>query len=77
MGKLLKRLGIDCTPNGMRSTFRDWAAECTDCPREISELALAHVTGTAAELAYRRTDYFDKRRDLMQDWADFIGGYEL
>ena len=67
---LLKRQG-EITSHGMRSTFRDWCAEQTDCPREIVELALAHVEGTTSELAYRRTDYFAKRADLMQAWSDF------
>ena len=69
---LLRRLNLDATVHGMRSTFRDWAAENSDVPREIAEHALAHVEGSAAELAYRRTDYLDKRRELMQDWADFV-----
>ena len=53
----------------MRSSFRVWAAECSDAPREIAEMALAHVEGSAAELAYRRTDYFNRRRELMEAWA--------
>ena len=69
---LLRRLQLDATVHGMRSTFRDWAAENSDVPREIAEHALAHVEGSAAELAYRRTDFLDKRRGLMQDWADFV-----
>ena len=69
---ICRRMGVPATAHGMRSTFRDWAAECSDVPREIAEHALAHVEGSAAELAYRRTDYLDKRRELMQDWADFV-----
>ena len=69
---ILRRLEIPATVHGMRSSFRDWAAENSDVPREIAEHALAHVEGSAAELAYRRTDYLDKRRELMQDWADFV-----
>ena len=68
---ICRRMNLPATAHGMRSTFRDWAAECSDVPREIAEHALAHVEGSAAELAYRRTDYLDKRRELMQDWADF------
>ena len=56
----------------MRSSFRDWAAECSDVPREIAEHALAHVEGSTSELAYRRTDYFERRRGLMSEWADYI-----
>ena len=66
---------IDGTPHGMRSAFRDWAAERSDAPREISEMCLAHVEGSAAELAYRRTDYFELRRELMQQWADYLTEY--
>ena len=69
LSKLFRYLGIGGTPHGMRSIFRTWAAECSDAPREICELALAHVEGSAAELAYRRTDYFEKRHALMAAWA--------
>ena len=74
MSKLVRENGIDCVPHGMRSSFRDWAAECSDAPREIAEMCLAHVEGSAAELAYRRTDYFERRRELMQQWADYLLG---
>ena len=70
--KLLRDLKIDAVPHGFRSSFRDWAAEQTNEPREIVELALAHVEGSKAELAYRRTDYFEARRGLMQQWADYL-----
>ena len=73
LSKLCKENAIGGTPHGMRSAFRDWAAERTNVPREIAEHALAHVVGDAAELAYRRTDYFDKRRDLMDRWSAYIG----
>ena len=72
LSKLLRENKIACVPHGMRTSFRTWAAECSDVPREIAEHALAHVEGSAAELAYRRTDYFERRRVLMQDWADFL-----
>ena len=74
MSKLLRDNNIGCVPHGMRSSFRDWAAECSDVPREIAEHALAHVEGSASELAYRRTDYFEKRRELMEDWSDYVQG---
>ncbi len=67
----LKRMGVDATVHGFRSTFRDWAAECTSAPREIAEMCLAHEVGNAVERAYRRTDLFDKRRDLMDQWGRF------
>lgn len=68
---LRKRMGIGVTAHGFRSTFRTWAAECTSYPREIIEQCLAHKTGSAVELAYQRSDQIDKRRQLMQAWADY------
>ena len=61
-------------PHGFRSSFRDWCAEATDTPREIAEAALAHTDGTKTERAYRRTDYLDQRRGLMEQWARFVTG---
>ena len=58
---LLHGLGIDAVAHGFRSSFRDWAAECTDAPREVCELALAHVNSDRVEAAYRRSDLFDRR----------------
>ena len=72
ISKLLRENNIGCVPHGMRSSFRVWAAECSNAPREIAEMCLAHVEGSAVELAYRRTDYFEARRLMMQQWADYI-----
>ena len=72
LSKLLRENGVKAVPHGFRSSFRDWAAECTDAPREVCELALAHVEGSATERAYRRTDLFERRRELMQEWADYL-----
>ena len=72
VSKLLRENEIGTTPHGVRSSFRDWSAEMTDVPKEICEYALAHIEGTASELAYRRTDFFDKRRSLMQCWAKYL-----
>ena len=72
LSKLCREHQIGCVPHGMRSSFRDWSAECTDCPREICEFALGHIEGSKAELAYRRTDYFVRRRDLMDAWACYL-----
>ncbi|PHP17450.1 hypothetical protein CG471_22810 [Sphingobium sp. IP1] len=58
------------TVHGFRASFRIWAAECTDIPREIAEEALAHTITNKVEAAYRRTNYLDKRRVLMERWAD-------
>jgi len=63
----------DLTVHGFRSTFRDWAAERTGYPREVAEAALAHSIEDKVEAAYRRSDLFDKRRKLMNSWADFCG----
>ena len=69
---LLRRMErTDITPHGFRSTFRDWASETTAHPHEVCEMALAHSISNAAEAAYRRGDLFEKRRQLMQDWADY------
>ncbi len=69
---LLRRMDHDdITVHGFRSTFRDWAAESTDHPREVAEMALAHTVGSEVENAYRRSDLFDKRRQLMTEWALF------
>ena len=71
---LLKRLKrTDVTTHGFRSTFRDWAADETDHPREVIEAALAHLVGDDTERAYRRGDALAKRRALMDHWASFAG----
>ena len=69
MATLLRRLDVGAVPRGFRSSFRDWAAEFTDAPREVCELALAHVNSDRVEAAYRRGDLFERRRRLMADWA--------
>ncbi|MGE6780548.1 tyrosine-type recombinase/integrase [Vreelandella titanicae] len=59
-------------PHGFRSSFRDWTGEVTSYPRDVAEMALAHTIENKVEAAYRRGDLFDKRRAMMQDWADYI-----
>ena len=71
-GRCCVDLGIDAVPHGFRSSFRDWAAECSDAPREVCELALAHVNNDRVEAAYRRSDLFERRRILMREWADYL-----
>ena len=61
-------------PHGFRSSFRDWAGEQTDHPREVIEAALAHVVPNKVEAAYARSDLFEQRRRLMNDWATYLGG---
>ena len=71
---MLRDLKIGAVPHGFRSSFRDWAAECSDAPREVCELALAHVNTNSIEAAYRRSDLFERRRALMEQWAGFLAG---
>jgi integrase len=66
-----KQGNSDVVPHGFRSTFRDWAAERTNFPREVAEAALAHIDGDETERAYQRGDLFEKRRRLMTAWADY------
>ncbi|MBM1175030.1 tyrosine-type recombinase/integrase [Microvirga arabica] len=69
---VLRRMKVDVTVHGFRSAFRDWAGERTHFPREVAEAALAHLVGDAVERAYRRGDALEKRRKLMDAWADFL-----
>jgi integrase len=72
MPVLVKRVsGMDITVHGLRSTFRDWAAERTSFPNEIAEMALAHAIPNAVEAAYRHGDLFEKRRRLIDAWAEY------
>ena len=70
--KMLNDLRIAAVPHGFRSSFRDWAAEKTDHPREVIEAALAHVVQNKVEAAYARSDLFDRRRLLMDDWSEYL-----
>ena len=72
--RLLATLEIAAVPHGFRSSFRDWAAEETDHPREVVEAALAHVVRNKVEAAYRRSDLFERRHVLMDDWAAYLAG---
>jgi integrase len=69
----MRRMKLTAVPHGFRSTFTDWVAERTAYPSEVREMALAHAIGNDTEAAYRRGDLFDKRRNLMNEWASFIG----
>ena len=72
--QVLRKTGLAerSTVHGFRSAFRDWAAECTSAPHAVMELSLAHAVGSSVEQAYARSDLIEKRRVLMQDWADFV-----
>jgi integrase len=72
-----RRLAVNGTPHGFRSSFRDWCGECTDFPREVAEAALAHAVGDKVEQAYRRGDALEKRRKLMDAWGAFCAGQAL
>jgi len=75
LSQTLRRLGRgDLTAHGFRSTFSDWCAEQADFPSEVREIALAHKVSNAVEAAYRRGDLFDKRRQVMDAWANYVNG---
>lgn len=69
---VLRRMGVDATTHGFRSTFRDWCSEHTNYPHEVAEMALAHTIPNKTEAAYRRSTLLAKRRRLMADWARFL-----
>lgn len=71
LSAVIRRMGAPCVPHGFRSSFRDWASELTNYPSEMAEMALAHTIGDKVEAAYRRGDLFEKRRQMMADWATF------
>ena len=72
--RMLHNLKVAAVPHGFRSSFRDWAAERTDHPREVLEAALAHIVGNQTEAAYARSDLFERRRRLMDEWGGYLGG---
>ncbi len=70
-----RRMGVEgVTTHGFRTTFRTWAADSARAPREVAELSLAHLTGSAVERAYQRSDLIDQRRDLLDAWARYLTG---
>ncbi len=72
LSKLVRELGFDAHVHGFRTSFRTWAQERTNFPREVAEAALAHVIKDKAEAAYARSDLFDKRRKMMESWAGYL-----
>ena len=72
LSKLMRDLGLEAVPHGFRSSFRNWAGECTNAPREVMELSLAHTVRNKVEAAYNRTDLFERRRALMDQWAAYL-----
>ena len=74
---LLRRMETEgVTVHGFRSTFRDWASEVANAPREVAEMSLSHRVGSDVERAYARSDLIDKRRALMERWSQFVAGIE-
>ncbi|MDI3337923.1 integrase arm-type DNA-binding domain-containing protein [Defluviimonas aestuarii] len=72
---LLRRMKVEgATVHGLRSSFRDWAAEVAKAPREVAEMCLAHRIGSAVENAYARSDLLDRRRMLLERWSKFTTG---
>lgn len=74
MSKLCREHDVGAVPHGFRSSFRDWAGECTDTPYEVMEAALAHTVRSKTIAAYARSDLLDKRRSLMERWSEFVLG---
>lgn len=72
LAAVLRRMEVPAVPHGFRSTFRDWASERSNYPRDVAEMALAHAIGDKVEAAYRRGDLFEKRRLMMAEWAQFL-----
>ncbi len=72
LGRPLTELGVDAVPHGFRSSFRDWAAEMTETPQAVMEAALAHTNRNPVEAAYARSDLFERRRELMRQWSDYL-----
>ena len=70
----IRRAELPITVHGFRSAFRDWCAEATSTPREVAEACLAHVVRNAVEAAYARTDHLDRRRVVMDNWAEYCTG---
>lgn len=69
---IMRRLGLEAVPHGLRSSFRNWTAEMTSYPNEVAEMALAHTVSNSTEAAYRRGDLLEKRRPMMADWDEFL-----
>jgi integrase len=74
MSRLMERRDLKARPHGFRSSLRDWLAETTDAPHEVAETVLGHTVGGSVERAYRRTDYLDQRRALLERWATHLTG---
>lgn len=74
MARHMEREGMEARPHGFRSSLRDWLAEVTDASHEVAETMLGHTVGGTVERAYRRTDFFEQRRLLLERWANQVTG---
>lgn len=74
MSRFMERKGMEARPHGFRSSLRDWLAEATDAPHEVAETILGHTVGGTVERAYRRTDFLEQRRILLERWAQHVTG---
>jgi integrase len=75
MSRLMERRGLEARPHGFRSSIRDWMAETTEASYEVAETVLGHVVGGSTERAYRRTDYLEQKRALLETWScHLLGG---
>jgi integrase len=74
LSRLMERRGMEARPHGFRSSLRTWLAEATDAPHEVAETMLGHATGSKVVQAYRRTDYLEQRRVLLERWAEHVTG---
>lgn len=72
LSAVMRRMGVDAVPHGFRASFSSWCASSTAYPSEVREMALAHSIGDGTVAAYQRSDLFEKRRNLMADWAKFL-----
>ncbi len=73
LSAVMRRMAVDAVPHGFRASFSSWCASSTAYPSEVREMALAHAIGDGTVAAYQRSDLFEKRRNLMADWAKFLG----
>ena len=74
LAMLMRRMGADATPHGFRTSFRTWASDVAHTPFEVAEAALSHRIGSAVSRAYARSDMLERRRPLMQSWANYVEG---
>ncbi|MGR3548260.1 MAG: tyrosine-type recombinase/integrase [Roseovarius sp.] len=74
LSRHMERRGLEARPHGFRTSLRTWLAEATDAPHEVAETVLGHVTDSGVVRAYRRTDYLEQRRALLERWVDHLTG---